>query len=144
MLSTGSENSETQIRFWPVLSGAMPGVALAGVLATMFQPMSFEAGSVLAQAGERPDYVLVIASGEVEVREDSRLPAHLVSRGAVLGEYAIFPAAASVGTATARSAVNALALDRERFERFLIAFPESTLALLKLTVERLTVARSSA
>jgi hypothetical protein len=34
-----------------------------------------------------------------------------------------------------------LALDYQRFHRFLLAFPECTMALLKLTVERLIAQR---
>jgi hypothetical protein len=38
---------------------------------------------------------------------------------------------------TARGQSSALQLDYDRFQRFLLAFPESCLALLKLTVSRL-------
>jgi CRP-like cAMP-binding protein len=44
----------------------------------------------------------------------------------------------STATVTARGATRALALDYQRFHRFLLAFPECALALLKLTVGRLT------
>jgi CRP-like cAMP-binding protein len=40
-------------------------------------------------------------------------------------------------TVVAREASTALQLDDDRFQRFLLAFPESCLALLKLTVGRL-------
>jgi CRP-like cAMP-binding protein len=40
-------------------------------------------------------------------------------------------------TLVARGPCRALALDYQRFQRFLLAFPESALALLKLTVKQL-------
>ena len=119
---------------------AVPSRELS-VLAAMFERASYAAGDVLARAGERADRVLVIASGEIDVCDGARAAGRRLVRGAVLGEYAVFPGAAPAATAVARTAGTALALDRERFERFLVAFPESTLALLKLTVERLASAR---
>lgn len=110
------------------------------VLATMFERAPFGAGDVLARDGERLDRVLVVASGELELRDHGAPPRRLV-RGEVLGEYAIFPGATTVGTAVAVGDGSVLSLDHHRFERFLLAFPESTLALLRQTVERLGAAR---
>jgi CRP-like cAMP-binding protein len=66
--------------------------------------------------------------------------------GRVVGEYGIFgPGMFGPGLRTAtvvsRGKSRALALDYQRFHRFLLAFPECTLALFKLTVERLIAQR---
>jgi monoamine oxidase len=107
------------------------------VLATMFERRAFAAGDVLAREGERAERVLVVAAGEVELRDGPRTPPRRVGYGAMLGEYGIFPGASLGVTAVAMTPGSALTLDHERFERFLLAFPESTLALLRQTVERL-------
>jgi CRP-like cAMP-binding protein len=99
---------------------------------------------VIARDGKRPKHVLIVSSGVLEMCEDSRATPRRLGRGAVLGEYTVFPAAPRWGTAVALTTGSALTLDHERFERFLVAFPESTLALLRLTVERLTAARARA
>ncbi len=103
----------------------------------MFERRPFTAGDLLARDGEPPDSVLVVTAGELELRDGARTPVRRLGPGAVLGEYGIFPGAAMPGTATALTAGSALALDHQRFERFLLAFPETTLALLRQTVERL-------
>jgi CRP-like cAMP-binding protein len=58
-------------------------------------------------------------------------------RGSTLGEYGALEAGWRTVTVVARGASSALELDNERFQRFLLAFPESCLSLLKLTVGRL-------
>jgi len=108
------------------------------VLASMFEPVEFTAGHVICRAGERATCVYVIEEGEVEVRvgeNDQVVATH--SGGSVVGEYGLFQGGIRTATVIARVPTHALSLDYQRFYRFLMAFPESTLALLKLTVQRL-------
>jgi monoamine oxidase len=105
-------------------------------LATMFERGSFAAGDVVFEAGERATRVYVVASGALEVRaEDGRITA-LLERGGVVGEYGGFESLLRTASTVAREHTEVLALDHQRFHRFLLAFPESSLALLKLTIER--------
>jgi CRP-like cAMP-binding protein len=105
------------------------------VLATMFESRDFQDGAVLIREGEQPNEVYAIAEGHVQVKlADGRLVE--VGSGQVVGEYGMF--GPSTATVTSRGTTRALALDYQRFHRFLLAFPECALALLKLTVERLT------
>jgi monoamine oxidase len=105
------------------------------VLATMFEPREFADGAVLFREGEPAHEVLAIAEGTVQVKLADGWSVDLGS-GQVVGEYGLFGPATS--TVTARGKTRALALDYQRFHRFLLAFPECSLALLKLTVKRLT------
>jgi len=105
------------------------------VLATMFESREFSDGDVLFREGEQAGEVYAIAEGRVEVKLPGGWSAELGS-GQVVGEYGMF--GPSTATVTARGATRALALDYQRFHRFLLAFPECALALLKLTVGRLT------
>lgn len=108
------------------------------VLTTMFDAEHFEDGQIICREGDPADKVYVIAEGEVEVRAgaEERLVA-TYQRGGVFGEYGMFEEGHRTATVRATGKVKALSMDYLRFHRFLVAFPESTLALLKLTVHRL-------
>ncbi len=68
----------------------------------------------------------------------------VAGRGSVVGEYGMFGPGRRTASVVSRGPSRALALDYQRFHRFLLAFPESSLALLKLTVERLIAQRKAA
>jgi len=61
--------------------------------------------------------------------------------GQVVGEYGMFGPGKRTATVIAKGRGRVLALDYQRFNRFLLAFPECTLALLRLTVDRLIAQR---
>lgn len=107
------------------------------VLATMFEPAAFAEGEVICRAGDPATRMYLIVDGEIEVRlaDDSLID--LLRRGAVTGEHGMFGSGERTATLIERGAVRALTLDYQRFQGFLLAFPESSLALLKLTVTRL-------
>lgn len=108
------------------------------ILATMFEPITFAANEALFAAGDRATQVYAIVEGELEMRTtDGRV--ETLTRGRVVGEYGLFNGGNRHATVVARSKGRALALDYPRFGRFLLAFPEAALALLRLTVERLMV-----
>lgn len=106
-------------------------------LATMFERVTFADGEVVFSAGDRATYMLVVESGTLEVRESNGQPVQLLRRGSTLGEYGALEATRRTATVVSRGESSALLLDDDRFHRFLLAFPESCLALLKLTVSRL-------
>ena len=107
------------------------------VLATMFEPVTFRAGELLYEIGAPADRIYVIAAGRVEVRlADGRF---VVShgRGGLVGEYGLFHPGPSTATVVAVEGTSAFALDYQRFQRFLLAFPESMYSLLRVTIGRL-------
>ena len=106
-------------------------------LATMFEPVSFADGEIVFAAGDPATHMLVVASGALELRAPDDARATVLRRGSTLGEYGALDAGPRAATVVARGASSALQLDYDRFQRFLLAFPESCLALLKLTVGRL-------
>ena len=110
------------------------------ILATMFEAITFEAGEMLFRVGEKATQVYAVIDGELELRTPDGLTQEL-RRGSVVGEYGLFGSGTRDATVIARRKGRALALDYARFHRFLLAFPECSFALLKLTVERL-LARS--
>jgi CRP-like cAMP-binding protein len=107
------------------------------ILATMFEPMTFTDGQVICRVGEPASQVYAIAEGEIEVQLGDGSTILVLKRGNVVGEYGLFGAHTRTATLISRGQSQALALDYHRFHRFLLAFPESSLALLRLTVDRL-------
>ena len=107
------------------------------ILASMFEPVAFSAGEVICGEGDPADCVYVVAAGEVEVELADKWVAARVGAGGVVGEYGLFEARHRTATVIARTGVRALRLDYQRFQRFLLAFPEAMYALLGLTVNRL-------
>ena len=106
-------------------------------LATMFEPVSFADGETVFAAGDPATHMLVIASGALEIRTPGGMRVAVLTRGSTLGEYGALEAGVRTATVVSRGKSSALQLDYDRFQRFLLAFPESCLALLKLTVSRL-------
>jgi CRP-like cAMP-binding protein len=107
------------------------------MLASMFKREAFAAESVVCELGAAADCVYVIASGRVEVRLDDGYAIAKWGKGGVVGEYGLFESGHRTATVVACDDTEMLVLDYQRFERFLLAFPESMYALLRLTVNRL-------
>jgi hypothetical protein len=108
------------------------------VLASMFEPQHFAAGETICRAGEPATRMFAVVSGEVLVHVDeSARPVATIGPGDVVGEYGLFATDARTATLVAEIPTELLALDYQRFERFLLAFPESMFALMQLTVKRL-------
>jgi CRP-like cAMP-binding protein len=119
-----------------ILSTAAPEDLV--VLAAMMREESFIAGETVCEFGEHADRAFFIASGELDVR----LPRHegivrTMTAGEVVGEYGMFGEQARTSTIVARSDARLLSIDYERFRKFLLDFPEVTLALLQVTARRL-------
>jgi monoamine oxidase len=106
-------------------------------LATMFETRQFKAGEHLWHAGDPATAVYVIADGQVDVLRSDGTPMRTMGRGEVFGEYGMFHASVRTATVVARTDGAALTLDYHRFERFLLAFPDSLMGVLQLTVNRL-------
>ncbi len=105
-------------------------------LATMFEPVSFADGETVFAAGDEATHMLVVASGELEMQSATAPKRSTLRRGSTVGEYGAWETGRRIATVIARGPSSALQLDYDRFQRFLLAFPESCLALLKLTVSR--------
>jgi len=107
------------------------------VLATMFEPVTFRAGELLCKLGAPADRIYVIAAGRVEVLlADGRVVASH-GRGGLVGEYGLFHRGRRTATVVAVENTSAFTLDYQRFQRFLLAFPESMYSLLRVTIGRL-------
>ena len=111
------------------------------VLATMFEPRSFGDGEVLFREGDAATEVYAILDGRMEVSLSDGWVVAELGAGQVVGEYGMFGPGKRTATVVSKGRGRVLALDYQRFHRFLLAFPECTMALFKLTVERLIAQR---
>jgi monoamine oxidase len=106
-------------------------------LALMFESVACHDGQVVCRAGERATDVYVVAQGELEVRLGSGAVVARLQRSSIFGEYGMFDSGVRIASVVSCGPGRLLVLDYQRFHRFLLAFPESLLALLSLTVGRL-------
>jgi CRP-like cAMP-binding protein len=107
------------------------------LLASMFEEKRYNAGEVICKAGDIAEEVFVVAEGAVEVwLPGGRKATEVVGLRTVVGEFGMFTDARRNATLIASGATVLLSLDYRRFERFLLAFPESTLKLFKQTVQK--------
>ena len=107
------------------------------LLATMFEPREIAAGEWLCREGEHAAHVFLVESGTLDILHEAgneRLAT--IEAGALSGEYGLFHHAERTASIRAKNDARVLALDYQRFQRFLLAFPQASLALLKTVVER--------
>jgi hypothetical protein len=106
-------------------------------LATLFEHRFFGDAEAICHRGDEANEFYVIKDGEVEIRADLDGPTlAILGRSAVIGEYGIFTESKRTATLIARGSVRLLALDYDHFRRFMLAFPEATIALFKAAVLR--------
>jgi hypothetical protein len=106
-------------------------------LATLFEHRFFAHAEVICQRGDDANEFYVIKNGQVQIKADSDGPTlATLGRSAVIGEYGIFTESKRTATLIAEGSVRLLALDYDHFRRFMLAFPEATIALFKAAVLR--------
>ena len=106
-------------------------------LATLFEHRFFMDAEAICHQGDEANEFYVIQDGEVEIKADFDGPTlATLGRSAVIGEYGIFTESKRTATLIAKGSVRLLALDYDHFRRFMLAFPEATIALFKATVLR--------
>lgn len=107
------------------------------LLATMLEVRHLGAGEWLCREGERAGHVFIVREGSLEVLRGN--PPILLARigpGELSGEYGLFRDAARGSSLRAVGAAAVYTLDYQRFHRFLLAFPQASLALLKTVIAR--------
>lgn len=106
-------------------------------LATLFEHRHFANAQTICHQGDEANEFYVIKDGQVEIKAHYDGPTlATLGKSAVIGEYGIFTGSKRTATIIAKGSVRLLALDYERFKRFMLAFPEGTIALFKATVLR--------
>lgn len=108
------------------------------LLATMLEPRVLGPGDWLCRAGDEAGGVFVVAAGQLEVFLDEHAErVRVQGPGELTGEYGLFVGRRRTASIRALGAATVYALDYTRFERFLLAFPQASLALLRRAVTAL-------
>ena len=106
-------------------------------LATLFEHRDFADAEAICHRGDEANEFYIIKDGQVEVKADFDRPTlATLGRSDVIGEYGIFTGSKRTATLIAKGSVRLLALDYDHFRRFMLAFPEATIALFKAAVLR--------
>ena len=106
--------------------------------ASMLDERDHAAGDVLCRIGDTAEEVLIILEGRVTARLSDSARRSEMSRGDMVGELGLFGQQERTAELVVTSPCRLLVLDYERFRRFLLAFPEASLALLGSSITRLT------
>jgi len=123
------------LRRCPVFSD-LPEPTIA-FLAEIIRPQRFSAGETICAQGEPANEVFVIERGTLAVRKKGIAePIGYMEEGELFGEYGMFGRGVRATTVVAETDVVLLLLDYDRFRKFLLGSPESTLALLEVAVRR--------
>lgn len=105
------------------------------VLAGMLSPRSIVAGETLCEDGEHGFHAWLVESGRLAVHKHGRLVAELGHR-ALTGEYGLFSQRRRTAALVALEDCRLLELEYDRLERFLQAYPQAALALLRTVIAR--------
>ena len=110
----------------------------------LFEKKDHQDGDVICRQGEEADDFFVVMKGEVDVYRPGS-PAAIASftHGGIVGDYAFFTGKKRTAELRARGETKLLSLSYEKFRRFLLAFPEATLSLLKTQIHRSALLHSS-
>ncbi|HTH05938.1 MAG TPA: FAD-dependent oxidoreductase, partial [Ilumatobacteraceae bacterium] len=112
-------------------------------LASMFEQRHAEAGELICRSGETATEVFVVADGEAAIVLGDGKQAATIDHGHVVGELGLFSHRQRTADVVALGDCTILALDYERFRRFLLAFPEAALAMLGTSIEQLVAGQRS-
>ena len=110
------------------------------MLLSDFQPVGFQPGGVMIQAGEEGRGVWVIATGRVEVTTEENGETILLAMlgpGDVVGEISLIQGQKTSANVTAREKVGALFLDKEKFLEVTADNPNFSAWLKSMSQERL-------
>ena len=107
-------------------------------LASMFDEQFHDTGTVLCRVGDTASEVFIIMEGEVTAFLPETIRRSTMGRGDMLGELGLFVHRERTADLVVTEPCRLLVLDYDRFRRFLLAFPEASLALLGASITRLT------
>ena len=105
------------------------------VLAGMLVPRALVAGESLCREGDPAREAWLVDRGNLGVWKDGRQIATLES-GELTGEYGLFHNRSRTADLVALSDCSLLELEYDRLERFLVAYPQAALALLRTVIAR--------
>ena len=111
-------------------------MAILNLFKFVKEQVSFPAGHVIFSEDETGDFAYVIIEGEVDLTYKGRL-LETVTSGGLLGEMALIDHQTRSATATAKTDVKMVAIDRNRFTFMVQETPMFALEVMKVMADRL-------
>ncbi|NDD31672.1 MAG: hypothetical protein EB084_25770, partial [Proteobacteria bacterium] len=106
-------------------------------VATMMEPVVLATGEWLCHEDDEAHHVYIVRTGQLEVcKRASEGIVEMLGPGDLVGEYALLLRSHRRASVRALTDCTLLSLEYHRFERFLLAFPQASLALLRRTIAR--------
>ncbi len=102
---------------------------------SMGKLVSFDAGTSIVERGDPGDAMYVVTSGTAQVDVGGRY--HDLGPGEFFGEMAVVAGRARMATVRAPERVEALRIDADDFQGFVLDHPKVALSMLRSLVERL-------
>lgn len=106
--------------------------------ASMLDERAHAVGDVLCRVGDPANEVFIVIDGEVTAYLSDGARRTTMGRGDIAGEVGLFGQQERRAELVVTAPCRLLVLDYDRFRRFLLAFPEASLALLGSSIMRLT------
>ena len=111
------------------------------LLAFTSDRMTYQAGQELCHQGDPGDAAYVIISGEASIlidQNDKEIEVAQVGENAVIGEIAVLCEVPRTATVRAKTALQALKIDKEHFLRMIHEFPDMGIEVMRVLADRLT------
>ncbi|ANY20205.1 Putrescine oxidase [Tsuneonella dongtanensis] len=105
------------------------------VLAGMLEPRRLVAGERLCEEGEAGQHAWIVDKGNLAVEQRGRIVATL-GHGSLIGEYGLFSEQRRTAALVATKDTELFELEYDRLERFLHAYPQAAMALLRTVIGR--------
>ena len=111
-------------------------MAILNLFKYVKEQVSFSAGQVIFKEDETGDFAYVLIEGEVDLTYHGHL-LETVTSGGLMGEMALIDNQTRSATATAKTDVKAVAIDRTRFTFMVQETPWFALEVMKIMADRL-------
>ena len=126
------------IRQFPIFSKIQP--AMQKLLCFSSERLTYEAGQVMFNAGERGDAAYIIIDGSVEISVPTPagpIVVNTLGKNDIIGEIAIFGDVPRTATAKAIGKIETLKISKELFMRVVRENPDAAIELIRILASRL-------
>lgn len=126
------------IRQFPIFSKIQP--AMQKLLCFSSERLTYEAGQVMFNAGDRGDAAYIVIDGSVEISvptPSGPIVVNTLGKNDIIGEIAIFGDVPRTATAKAIGKIETLKISKELFMRVVRENPDAAIELIRILASRL-------
>jgi CRP/FNR family transcriptional regulator, cyclic AMP receptor protein len=126
------------IRQFPIFSKIQP--AMQKLLCFSSERLTYEAGQVMFNAGDRGDAAYIVIEGSVEISVPTPagpIGVNTLGKNDIIGEIAIFGDVPRTATAKAIGKIETLKISKELFMRVVRENPDAAIELIRILASRL-------